>query len=151
MATPSIFRPADLDAVLARIRGLAPDTARVWGKMDAAQMFAHCQVPIRVALGDVKLKRGLVGILFGRMAKKSLMKPKDFGRGMPTAPEFRVLDRRDFEAERGRLVDLVGRLGRGGPGTLTAAPHPFFGAMTTDEWDTLMWKHLDHHLRQFGA
>ena len=151
MSTPSIFRPSDLDALLARIRGLPPTAAAQWGKMAVAQMLAHCQVPLRVATGEVKLPRGLLGKLFGGMAKKSLMKDEPFKRGLPTDPEFRVRDACDFPTEKGGLLTLVERLGRAGPGGLTKEPHPFFGALTPVEWDTLMWKHLDHHLRQFGA
>ncbi|MEP6513238.1 MAG: DUF1569 domain-containing protein [Parafilimonas sp.] len=28
-------------------------------------------------------------------------------------------------------------------------PHPFFGKLKAEEWRTLTYKHLDHHLRQF--
>jgi hypothetical protein len=119
--------------------------------MDVAQMLAHCQAPLRVATGDLPLKRALVGILFGRLAKKKLAGPQPFGHGMPTAPEFRVKDSRDFAVEHRKLVELVVAFGRNGPAGLTKLPHPFFGPMTVEEWDTLQWKHLDHHLRQFGA
>ena len=151
MTAPSIFSATDLDAVLRRIGRLASASQREWGKMDAAQALAHCQVPLRVALGEVKLKRGLIGILFGGMAKKSLLRDEPFKHGMPTDKAFRVRDPRVFATERDRLVALVTRLGRGGPGVLTTEPHPFFGALSPAEWDTLMWKHLDHHLRQFGV
>ncbi|MDZ4803510.1 MAG: DUF1569 domain-containing protein [Candidatus Eisenbacteria bacterium] len=30
-------------------------------------------------------------------------------------------------------------------------PNPIFGNLSVDEWGKLSWKHLDHHLRQFGA
>jgi hypothetical protein len=148
---PSFFRTEDLDVLLTRIRSVRADSPRAWGKMDPAQMLAHCQVPIRVALGETRLRRGLMGFLFGRIGKKQLMGPKPTPRGLPTDPAFRVTDARDLAKERDALVVLVERLGRGGPGLLTKEAHPFFGRMTTEEWDTLMWKHLDHHLRQFGA
>jgi hypothetical protein len=151
VADPSLFRPDDAAAVLARVRRLRPDSRAQWGKMDAAQMLAHCQVPLRVALGDVRLKRGLVGVLFGGMAKKKLLAPQPFGRNMPTSPEFRVADARDFARERDALEALIRRFADGGPAGLTREPHPFFGALTTSEWEALMWKHLDHHLRQFEA
>ena len=151
MATPSIFRAEDRAVLVARIRGLAPDAKRGWGKMDVAQMAAHCQVPLRVALGDQRLKRGLIGVLFGSLAKKSLMKDQPFKRGLPTDKAFVVRDARELAVERERLAALVERLGAGGTAALTTEPHPFFGALTPAEWDLLMWKHLDHHLRQFGA
>lgn len=151
MSTPSLYEPAQIAAMTKRIRSLRPDSARLWGKMDAAQMLAHCQVALRVALGDQQLKRGLVGMFFGPFAKRQLLKPAPFGRNLPTAPEFRVTDARDLEKECAALITLVERFGRGGPGGLTKDPHPFFGNLTPTEWNTLQWKHLDHHLRQFGA
>lgn len=139
---------AELLQRIARVRG---DAKPQWGKMNAGQMLAHCQVALEVALGDVVLKRNWIGILFGRMAKKSLMKPEPFGRGLPTAPQFVVRDERDVERERARLAALVRRLAEGGPAALTKAEHPFFGPLTSEEWSRLQWKHLDHHLRQFGV
>ena len=137
--------------MLARIEGLRADAARGWGKMDAAQMLAHVQVAMRVALGELKLKRALIGVLFGGLAKRSLLKPAPFGKNLPTAAEFRVVDARDFAREKAAALALVRRFGEGGAAGLTREPHPFFGRLTPEQWDRLQWKHLDHHLRQFGA
>lgn len=148
---PSIFDAGDFDTLLARIRGLRPDAERQWGRMDAAQMLAHCQVGIRMATGELKLNRLLIGLLFGRLAKRSLTSPKEWKRDLPTAREFKIKGPREFAVEQERLVDVVTQLSRGGPAGLTPAPHPFFGALTVSEWDALMTRHLDHHLRQFGG
>lgn len=147
----SLFQPPENTEVVKRIQNLRADAQAQWGKMSAAQMLAHCQVPLRVASGELKLKRGLIGLLFGKLAKKSLVKPEPFKRGLPTAPEFVVRDARDFVVEQQKLVELVQRFGQRGPAGLTREPHPFFGPMTSAEWDLLQSKHLDHHLRQFGA
>lgn len=149
--TRTLFDAAAARAVLQRIHGLRPDSPAQWGKMRVAQMLAHCQVPLRVALGELVLRRGLIGLLFGRLAKRSLLAKEPFKRDMPTAPQFRVTDERDFAIEKANLIALVQRFQAGGPAGLTKKPHPFFGAMTSEEWDALQWKHLDHHLRQFGA
>jgi hypothetical protein len=146
-----IFDPIECAALLERLARIRENQKPLWGKMSAAQMFAHCQAPLEVALGDKVLKRGLVGILFGGIARRQLLKPKPFGRNMPTAPEFLVRDWRDAERERVKLIELAQRLSSGGPAVLTTEPHPFFGALTAEEWSRLQWKHLDHHLRQFGA
>jgi hypothetical protein len=146
----SLFDPAGLDAVLARLDRLRPDSARLWGRMSIGQMLAHCQKPLRVALGELPLKRSFVGLLFGRIAKRKLLAPEPWKPGMPTAPEFRITDAREFEKERSALRALVERFGKAGPAGLTQLPHPFFGRMTPDEWQALQWRHLDHHLRQFG-
>ncbi len=149
--TDSLYTPQGLAAMLARLDGLRPDALRKWGKMNAAQMLAHCQQPLRVALGELRLKRSLLGLLFGRLAKKKLLAPAPWQPGMPTAPQFKITDARDFAGEQQTLRVLVERFGRGGPAALTKNPHPFFGPLTTDEWQALQWRHLDHHLRQFSG
>jgi len=147
----SIFRPPDNADLIQRLQRLRPETKAQWGKMDAAQMLAHCHVALGVATGEARIRRRLMGVLFGKLAKKKLAGPAPFGRNLPTAPEFVMRGARDFALERGRVLDLVQRLGQRGPEGLIREPHPFFGPMTSAEWDTLLWKHLDHHLRQFGV
>lgn len=147
----SLWQPSGLTTMLARLDSLRPDSPRGWGKMAAAQMLAHCQQPLRVALGELPLKRSLLGLLFGRLAKKKLLAPEPWKPGMPTAPEFRITDTRDFAKEQAALHTLVERFGRGGEAALSKKPHPFFGPLTADEWQQLQWRHLDHHMRQFGA
>jgi len=149
--TPSLFTPSDLEALLARVRGLSPSAKALWGKMDVAQTMAHLNVALHAALGDTKLDRVLLGYLFGGLARKGALGEKPFGKGLPTAKSYVIRDARDFATEQAQVLALVERLGRGGPGAITTHPHPFFGALTPAEWDVLMWKHLDHHLRQFGA
>ena len=147
----SLFDPAGLETMLTRLRSLRADSGRQWGQMSVAQMLSHCQRPLLVALGELPLKRNLIGLLFGRIAKKQLLSPKPWRTGMPTAPEFRVVDAREFEREKAALSALVQRFGAAGPQGLSTSPHPFFGPLTSDEWQMLQWRHLDHHLRQFGA
>ena len=149
--TPSLWTLADRNAVESRIKALKADSKPQWGTMDVAQTMAHCQQPLRVAIGQLRLKRSLIGILFGGMAKKKLLADAPWSKSMPTAPEFKVAGKKDFESERRTLLDLVRRFGEGGAASLTQQPHPFFGPLTPEQWDTLQWKHLDHHLRQFGC
>jgi len=151
MTTKSLFLAPDRDEMLARIGSVRPDSARQWGKMDVAQMLAHCQAPLRVATGEKTIQRGLVGVLFGGIAKKKLAGPEPFGKNLPTDKSFRVVDPRDFGRERDALVLIVRTFGERGAAGLTKEPHPFFGKLETPEWEALMWKHLDHHLRQFSA
>lgn len=147
---PSLFDASDRAELLRRVRGLRPDAERQWGKMSAAQMLAHCQRPLEVALGELALERNWIGKLFGGLIKRSLAGPKPLKKNGPTAPAFVVGDERDFASEQGTLARLIERFAERGPQGL-ALEHPFFGPMSAADWDTLQWKHLDHHLRQFGA
>jgi hypothetical protein len=93
-----------------------------------------------------------LGRIFGPMVKsKVLGDEKPMGRNAPTAKSLVVADERDFETERKRLCMLIDRFAEAGPTGCTTHPHTFFGHLTPEEWATLMYKHLDHHLRQFGV
>ena len=72
-------------------------------------------------------------------------------RNTPTSPDLVVADERELESERRRLDRLIDRFAAAGPAGCTTHPHSFFGRLAPREWAVLMYKHLDHHLRQFGA
>lgn len=147
---PSLFDPNDSQAILTRIQRLNPATQGQWGIMNVAQMLAHTQQPLRVASGELKLKQGLLGRLMGSYFKRRIL-AKGFGHNSPTDKAFVVADQRLFEEERNKLVSLIQRFSAKGPAGVSQDPHPFFGKMTTEEWDKMQWMHLDHHLRQFGV
>lgn len=146
-----MFSTLDNQEIIERLNKLSADTKPIWGKMTVAQMLAHSQTTLEVALGERKLKGGLIGFLFGRIAKKKLGGDRPFKQNLPTAPSFIVKDERNFEVEKNKLQSLVQRFGTTDPEEIAQSPHPFFGKMNKEEWDNLQWKHLDHHLRQFGV
>jgi len=138
--------------ILRRVESLSSTSVARWGKMDGGQMLRHCCRPLQVALGELTLKRAMIGYLFGGIAKRYLVNGNaPFRPNMPTASDFLVVDAQDFDEQQRALLGLVRRLGEGGEEALTRDPHPLFGRMRPDEWDRLLWKHIDHHLRQFGA
>ena len=146
----SLFDSANNKEMIDRIQKLNINTKPEWGKMTVAQMVTHAQAPLKVALEELQLKRGLIGVLFGGIAKKKLTSPEPFGKNLPTDKNFKITGQPDFEKEKNKLIDYVQRFAKTGPAGITKNPHPFFGKLTSEEWDTLMYKHLDHHLRQFG-
>ncbi|MBK9387611.1 MAG: DUF1569 domain-containing protein [Planctomycetes bacterium] len=148
---PSLFSRPELDLLITRLERIPADQRPLWGKMNAAQMFAHCRAPLRVATGQQKLKRSLAGWLFGRLAKRYVLRSREFGRNLPTDPSFLFANANDAQKELAALIDELRRFHAGGVAGLTKDPHPFFGQLAPDEWDRLQWKHLDHHLRQFGV
>jgi hypothetical protein len=147
----SLFEPQVTREMVDRINQLTPDSKPLWGKMNVAQMLAHMQPPLRVALGEQTLKKGLMGFLFGGIAKKQMVNETPFKKNLPTAPSFIVKDERNFEEEKARVIDLVTRFSKEPRQNLDTRKHPFFGKLSADEWNILHWKHLDHHLRQFGV
>lgn len=147
----SLFNADDNRRMIERINRLSPDTRPLWGKMNVSQMLAHSQMPLLVAFGEHKIKRGLMGVLFGKMVKNQLMKNTSFKRNLPTAKSFVITGQKAFDLEKNKLTALIQRFIGEGEAALTKDAHPFFGKLTTHEWDVLQWKHLDHHLKQFGV
>jgi hypothetical protein len=148
-AMKSIFNATDNAEFIDRIDKLSPSSQALWGKMNVSQMLAHCQVVIQVALGELQLKRNLLGFLFGTMAKKQILE-KPLKQNLPTFSEAKITDAKNFDKEKQKLIELIKRFSAG-PSVISKDPHPFFGPLTIDEWNTLQVKHLDHHLRQFGV
>jgi hypothetical protein len=148
----NLYEPAAVQQLKDRIARLRPDSQRQWGKMNVAQAVAHCSGPMEWAVGDSFPSRMFVGRILGPLVKSKVLKDESpMGRNAPTAKSLVINDERDLEAERKRLCSLIDRFAAAGPKGCTTHPHTFFGPMTPDEWATLMYKHLDHHLRQFGV
>ena len=148
----NLFEAATLDEVQARLASLRPDSERVWGSMNVAQMLAHCSMGMEMAVGDARPPRMFIGSILGSFVKsKALGNDEPMRRNSPTVKELVVKDDRDFGMERERLSGLIERFAAGGPKGCTEHPHAFFGKLTPSEWAELTYKHLDHHLRQFGA
>ncbi len=148
----NLFVATDRQEILQRLEGLGPASARHWGKMNAAQMLAHCAAALEVATGDVPKRQRLIGRIFAPFVKPKLLRGEaPMMKNAPTDPGFVISDERDLARERERLAGLVQRLARQGSEAAGRRTHSFFGRLTGDEWGVLMYKHLDHHLRQFGA
>ncbi len=148
MEVKNLFEPAVKKEIIDRINKLTPQSQRLWGKMDVAQMLAHCQVPLGVAVGKHTLKRNFLLSLIGPLFKKKLFNDQPFQRNLPTDKSFKMIDPKDFEKEKQGLIEMINDFTET---TMSDEPHPFFGKLTKEEWSKGTWKHLDHHLQQFGA
>ncbi len=147
----NLFQPDAVDEVVSRIDKLQATAERQWGKMDAAQMLAHCSAGLDMASGRMVCPRIFIGRIIGPIFRPIYSNEKPLSRNSPTDVKLVVSDLRDFAREREQLKALVRQFHEGGEAGCTKHPHPFFGALTPHEWGTGMYKHLDHHLRQFGA
>ena len=147
----TLFNPADRTSIEARIRVLTPESQRLWGKMDAAQMLCHCQRPIETAVGDKPMKQAFIGKIIVPFIRNSIFSEKPFGKNSPTDPTFVVADERALDTERDQLLKLIDRFVAQGPDSAGKQTHSFFGKLTGAEWGELMHKHIDHHLQQFGV
>jgi hypothetical protein len=105
------------------------------------------------ALGEVVPEKGSLPVrLMGRLVKPMVFRNEDpLRRNSPTAKSLLVTDERNLGKEQERLSGLIDKFEARGAAGCTRNPHSFFGKMTAEEWAILMYKHLDHHLRQFGV
>ena len=145
----SIFDKEAFDEIKNRLAKLNENAERQWGKMNAGQMVHHCQGPLNIILE--KTDYGLKPNWFVKtFFKKSLYNDKLWKKGLPTAPPFKEVEPRDFTVEKANLEALLDELGAQ-RNRENWQPHPMFGRFTKQQWGQMQYKHLDHHLRQFGA
>lgn len=147
----NLFQPETVAEIRTRLARLTPDSRREWGKLSAGQMLAHCAMVMEDAVGDRRPSRQFIGRIIGPLARGQLTSARPISRNAPTDPELIPAGAHDLAAERERLDLLVARFAAGGAAGCTTHPHRFFGPMTPPQWATWMYKHLDHHLRQFGV
>ncbi len=134
--------------LIERIKLLKPTDKAQWGKMDAFQMLKHCTMSEEMYQGKTAYKRLFIGRLFGRMGLNGVLKNADpMKKNQPTHPDFMVKGSGDFEAERQKWIALLQAYQQFQP---LGFVHPFFGAMTKEQIGQYVYKHTDHHLRQFS-
>jgi hypothetical protein len=147
----SIYDKASNDAMIARINKLTPETKALWGKMNAAQMCKHCSTAIEVAFGKEDLKVNFLMRLLGKMLKKKVFYGGELKKNSPTAKEFIFPDTVDFEQSKAAFIANYSKFASEGKEAIKTMNHPFWGKLTYEDWDALMWKHTNHHLEQFGV
>ncbi len=148
----SVFDSATVAELTARINRLTPSTTAQWGKMSVDQMLAHCNVSYDMAYTNQYPKAGGVKrILLNLFVKQAVVGPKPYPRNSPTAPQFRMAGAKNFEQERSKLIAYLTRVQRDGVSGFERRESPSFGPLSAAEWNTLFYKHLDHHLTQFGV
>ncbi|HEY4874729.1 MAG TPA: DUF1569 domain-containing protein [Puia sp.] len=144
----SIFDKITRDELVTRINSLNENSTAQWGKMNVSQMMQHCTKWDEMALGKKKYKQSLMGKLFGKMALKDMLKDKPIKKNLPTVPSFKITQNTDVAQEKKKWVKLLEEYEHfSNDGFI----HPFFGAMTKENTGYMVYKHIDHHLRQFNC
>lgn len=147
----TIFDNETHDELLERIGKLAPDTERQWGKMSAAQMMEHNARALDVATGREVMKQAFIGKLISWMVWKKFMGDGPMPKNSPTGPTLVVKDEPDFEATGARLAELITDFHNRGESGAEGKVPGFFDRLTGKQWGETQYKHVDHHLQQFGV
>ena len=148
----NIFSKEVTEGVVARIEDLTSQTQPIWGKMSVAQMLAHCCVTYEMVYTDKHPRPNT----FARFLMKTLIKnivtsEKAYVKNGRTAKQFVITDSKNFETEKKRLIDFITKTQQLGEQEFEGKESHSFGKLTAKEWNNLFYKHIDHHLRQFGV
>ena len=145
----TVFDLAIRAELIRRIGLLNENSKAAWGKMTIYQMLKHCTQAEEMYLGQKQYKRVPLGFIFGRMALKGILKDENpMRKNAPTHHAFIIKGEGDVEAEKTKWIQLIETYGSY---SNTCYVHWFFGKMTKEQVGFLAYKHIDHHLRQFGA
>jgi hypothetical protein len=148
----NIFTKEGSESVIARIQTLSPQQKPLWGKMNAAQMLAHCNVSYKFVYEQDQFKRpgAFMRFILKNLIKKTVVGDKPYPKNGRTAPAFIIPDERDFENEKAALITNISKTQQLGEQHFDGLENFSFGKLTKEEWNNLFYKHLDHHLKQFG-
>lgn len=144
----TLYDPAVREAVLARLDRLQPDAQPRWGRMNAPKMVAHLTEAFRMPSGELHIRRRFIPLR--PLVRWVLLYVLPFPKGAPTARELLARVPESWPADLARLRALIAGVREPAPGS-PAGDHPIFGAMSHRDWGVLLFKHTDHHLRQFGV
>lgn len=149
----NIFDAAITAEIIERINALTPTTSAKWGKMNVAQMLAHCNVTYEMFYEPEKHAKpnGFKRFILKLIVKPLVIGEKQYKENSPTAPAFKIVSERQFELEKSRLIDFLNRTQELGGAYFDGKESNSFGTLKTNEWNAMFYKHLNHHLRQFGV
>lgn len=147
----SVLDTANLKKFITRAENVQKDTPQSWGKMNAAQMFQHLNKSIAFLFTDEKVTRMFAGRIIGKLIlKQALKESKPISKNSPTAPSFVAESSVDFETEKTLFLERLQQFSSFTEANFEGKVHPFFGKMTGNQWNVLLYKHLDHHFKQFN-
>ena len=144
----TLFDQRHRNGILTRLDRVTAESHPQWGKMNAEMMLAHLVASMRMAAGELPTKSKQLPIRFPPL-RQLLVYWLPWPKGVPTAEELLPADRGTVEDNKRELVRLIRTVGESTSRTWPS--HPAFGNLGRRGWGVLTWRHLDHHLRQFGV
>ena len=148
METKDLYDQEVFNEILERLENLGPDSQAIWGKMTVSQMLAHCAEVQDVNNGKALKGTPFIIKLVGPLFKNKLIEKKPYPKNMRTHPQYIMDSPEDFLKQRDRLIDSIRTMHALGRNDFK---HPIFGKLTAAEKGWALYKHHDHHLKQFGV
>ncbi len=148
----NIFDEKVTAQIINRINNLQATTKPQWGKMSVGQMLAHCSVTYEMIYSDIHPKPNAVTkFILKTFIKKMVVGEKPFSRNGKTAPQFLITDHKSFDTEKNKLSAFITKTQKLGEDYFDNKESHSFGKLSKTEWNNMFYKHLDHHLTQFGV
>ena len=148
----NIFKQEIVTETINRIDQLTSESQPAWGKMSVSKMLAHCNVAYELVYEDKHPKpNALMKFFIKLVAKDAVVSEKPYKKSIMTSPAFIITDEREFNKEKIRLIDHIIKTQQLGESYFDKKESHSFGVLTKDEWNNMFYKHLDHHLTQFGV
>ncbi len=148
----SVFKKEDVEEIVARVTKLSPNSKAVWGKMNVAQMLAHCNVTYEFIYDNKHAQpNAFKKFLLKLFVKNIVVSEAPYRRSSQTSPEFIIKTDKDFETEKHRLINYVVKTQEFGEEYFDNKLSHSFGNLSKTEWNNMFYKHLNHHLTQFGV
>jgi len=132
------------------MRSLSASSTSHWGRMNVTEMLQHLRLSARMTVGELEVASGNKRVFQMFPLKHLILYVLPFPKGAPTAPELLPGAAAPFEEERAAVLTLLDQIGAG-PREGEGPAHPLFGPMSWREWGVVTYKHVDHHLKQFGV
>jgi hypothetical protein len=99
------FEKQDVNESIERINKLSSASTPQWGKMNVAQMLAHCNVAYDMAYTDkYPQPNGFIRFMLKLFVKNGVVGPKPYPKNSRTAPAFLVSADQDFEKEKKKIT-----------------------------------------------
>jgi hypothetical protein len=147
-----IFTPECAQQMIDRMNRLTPQSQPLWGKMNVAQMLAHCNVTYELVYTDKHPKpNAFMGWMLKSFVKKTVVSETPYKKNTRTAPYFLMETEKNFEEEKQRLIGYIKQTQELGAAYFDGKESHSFGVLNTTEWNNMFAKHLNHHLQQFGV
>jgi hypothetical protein len=146
----SILNAGDRAEISGRLRSLSASSTARWGRMNVTGMLQHLRLSAGMAVGELTVASGNKRAFQVFPLKHLILHVLPFPKGAPTAPELLPGAAASFEDERTAVLALLERIGAG-PREGQGPAHPLFGPLSWRQWGAATYKHVDHHLKQFGA
>jgi len=148
----SIFEKDSYNELANRLDKLNSNSTALWGKMTVEQMLVHCRKTVEYAMGDSELQAPHpIKIFLANFTKASLYNDKPFKKNLSTIKDFVINEHDNFDVEKKRLKLIIRRMHTSEKFFFPYTYHQVYGRLEPYMWGQSVYKHLDHHFKQFGV